>query len=1311
MTKSTRASSANAEALSSPEQAASGSGVGELVFTAADEAACACSNLHPTRALHSPREGDPAGARAPAVPFGVQPCDETARQNRIKKLKSLLEERIVILDGAMGTMIQRYKLEEDGYKGDRFRDYARELKGNNDILTLTRPDIIADIHRAYFEAGADIVETNTFNASSISQADYGTEALVPEINYKAAHLARRVADEFAQKEGRTVFVAGALGPTSRMASMSPDVNDPAFRAVSFDDLVATYTESTRALMMGGVDLILIETIFDTLNAKAAIFAVRSLFDEMGVEVPIMLSGTITDASGRTLSGQTTEAFWNSVRHAEPIAIGLNCALGARQLRPYIQELARISETYVLAYPNAGLPNAFGEYDETPAETAEILNEYAQSGLLNIVGGCCGTTPEHIKLIRESVTRHERRKLAPLPVKCRLAGLEPLNIGDESLFVNVGERTNVTGSAKFRKLIEAGDYNAALDVARQQVASGAQIIDINMDEGMLDSEAAMQRFLHLIASEPDIARVPIMLDSSKWAIIETGLKCVQGKAVVNSISLKEGEEAFLNHARKVRRYGAAVVIMAFDEQGQADTIERKVSICTRCYNLLAEKLAFPPEDIIFDPNIFAVATGIEEHNGYALTFIEGTRQIKRSLPHALISGGVSNVSFSFRGNEPIREAMHSVFLYHAIKAGMDMGIVNAGQLAIYEEIAPELREIIEDVVLNRRADATERLLEMANKFKGEGGIKRQEDLEWRNLPVVKRLEHALVKGIDDYIVQDTEEARLQFDRPIHVIEGPLMDGMNIVGDLFGSGKMFLPQVVKSARVMKRAVAHLVPYIDAQRSEGAARTNGRIVIATVKGDVHDIGKNIVGVVLQCNNFEVIDLGVMVSCEKILETARREGADMIGLSGLITPSLDEMVYVAREMQRLNFEVPLLIGGATTSPAHTSVKIAPQYKSPVVYVKDASRSVGVCQSLVTVDARQAFVTKLNQEHERRREQHAGKKVKSPEMSIAQARANKRRIEWESYAPTRPLVPGIQTFENYPLSELLPYIDWMPFFNAWEFAGKFPHILTDPVVGDAASNLYADARHMLKQLIAEKWLGVRVVLGLFPANAVGDDVEIYAAENRKEVLTTLSFLRQQKGKPAGMPHECLADYVAPKSSGVKDYMGAFAVTAGIGIEEHIARFEKGHDDYSSIMLKALADRFAEACAEHFHERVRREFWGYASAEALTNQQLIHEEYAGIRPAPGYPACPDHTEKAKLWRLLDVERNAGIRITESYAMYPTAAVSGWYFAHPQAKYFGIGKIDRDQVEDYARRKGMTLDEAERWLSPNLGYEPGEVVAA
>jgi 5-methyltetrahydrofolate--homocysteine methyltransferase len=1088
--------------------------------------------------------------------------------------------------------------------------------------------------------------------------------------------------------------------------LSPNVNDPAYRNVDFDQLASTYLDGARALIEGGVDLLLIETIFDTLNAKAAVFAARQAVDESGTDIPIVISGTITDASGRTLSGQTTEAFWNSVRHARPLAVGLNCALGAKQLRPYIEELARIADIYVSAYPNAGLPNAFGEYDEVACETAELIREFATSGFVNIVGGCCGTTPDHIRHIAAAVADLPPRKPPQIERRLRLSGLEPLNIGADSLFLNVGERTNVTGSAKFRRLIEADDYNAALDIARQQVASGAQTIDINMDEGMLDSEAAMARFLNLIAAEPDISRVPIMIDSSKWSVIEAGLKRIQGKGIVNSISLKEGEESFLHYARKVRAYGAAVVVMAFDEKGQADTVARKVAICERSYALLTQLAGFPPEDIIFDPNIFAVATGIEEHNNYAKDFIEATAAIKLACPHAHISGGVSNVSFSFRGNDPVREAMHSVFLYHAIKAGMTMGIVNAGQLAIYEGIDPELRERVEDVILNRRADATERLLEIAARFKGETAERKAEDLAWRSWPVVKRLEHALVKGIDQFVVQDTEEARLQFERPLQVIEGPLMDGMNVVGDLFGSGKMFLPQVVKSARVMKKAVAHLIPFIEQQKAAagGVMRTNGKIIMATVKGDVHDIGKNIVGVVLQCNNFEVIDLGVMVPCERILETARREGADMIGLSGLITPSLDEMVHVAKEMQRQGFEQPLLIGGATTSPAHTAVKIDPQYQGPVVYVKDASRSVGICQQLVAGDQRAEYVAKLKSDHATRREQHHGKKIKSPQLTIAQARANRFNGGWDAYAPPVPRFLGVRVFDDYSLEDLTRYIDWMPFFNAWEFGGKFPDILTDAKVGEQASNLYADARRMLKQITREHWLTARGVIGLFPANSVDDDdVEVYTDESRARVLTRLHFLRQQKGKPAGQSHDALADFVAPKGSGRRDYIGAFAVTAGLGIEPHLARFEQAHDDYSSIMLKALADRLAEAFAERLHERVRREFWGYAPEERLGNEQLIREGYRGIRPAPGYPACPDHTEKATIWKLLDPTANAGIQLTESYAMYPTAAVSGWYFSHPGSRYFAVGKVDLDQVQNYAARKKITLEEAQRWLSPNLGY--------
>jgi 5-methyltetrahydrofolate--homocysteine methyltransferase len=1218
---------------------------------------------------------------------------------------ALLRQRVVILDGAMGTMIQRQRLSEAEFRGTRFADWPSDLRGNNDLLSITQPDIIATIHRDYFLAGADIVSTNTFNSTSVSQSDYGMQAMAGELNLAAARLARQTADEIAAQTGRQRFVAGAIGPTSRTASLSPDVNDPGFRNISFDQLVAAYQEAAGALIEGGVDAILIETIFDTLNAKAALFAVREVMDTVGVDLPIIISGTITDASGRTLSGQTTEAFWNSIRHARPAVVGLNCALGGRQLRPYIEELARIADTNVCAYPNAGLPNAFGEYDETATQTAEILAEFAASGFLNMAGGCCGTTPEHIRAIAAALDGVPPRKIPDIARACRLSGLEPLTIDADSLFVNVGERTNVTGSAKFRKLIELGDYAAAVDIARQQVANGAQIIDVNMDEGMLDSQAAMTRFLSLIAGEPDIARVPIMIDSSKWSVIEAGLKCVQGKPIVNSISLKEGEESFLKQARLCMRYGAAVVVMAFDEAGQADTLARKVGICERAYRLLTETIGFAPEDIIFDPNIFAVATGIEEHNRYSLDFIEAAAAIKERMPAVHLSGGVSNVSFSFRGNDPVREAMHSVFLYHAIRAGLTMGIVNAGQLAIYESIPPDLRERVEDVILARRPDATERLLETAEQFKGGGSIKRGDDLEWRKLPVNQRLQHALVKGLDEFVAEDTEEARLEAKRPLDVIEGPLMDGMNIVGDLFGAGKMFLPQVVKSARVMKKAVAVLIPYIESEKS-GASRSNGKIVVATVKGDVHDIGKNIVGVVLQCNNFEVIDLGVMVSCERILEAATREGANLIGLSGLITPSLDEMVHVAKEMQRLGYEQPLLIGGATTSPAHTAVKIDPQYAGAVIYVKDASRSVGVCQRLITQSTRDAYIADAKAENARRREQHRNKSAKAPQLSLSHARAKKFKIDWSAYVPPVPALLGVRCFDHYPLNELVPYIDWMPFFNAWEFAGKFPDILRDPVVGESASSLYADATRMLERLIAENWLQARAVVGIFPANSTGDDdINVYVDDTRQAVRRRLHQLRQQKSKPQEQAQLCLADFVAPVSSGRADYLGAFAVTAGIGIDAHVARFEAAHDDYSSIMLKALADRLAEALAERMHERVRRELWGYARDERLDGAGLIREDYQGIRPAPGYPACPDHTEKAALWQLLEPVHNAGIRLTESFAMFPTAAVSGFYFSHPQAHYFGVGQIDRDQAASYAQRKGMSLAEAERWLAPNLGYDP------
>jgi len=1220
--------------------------------------------------------------------------------------KALLAERILILDGAMGTMIQRHGLDEADYRGERFADWPSELKGNNDLLSLTRPDIIRDIHRAYLEAGADIVETNTFNATAISQADYGMEDLVFELNFASARLAREACDAVATPD-RPRFVAGVLGPTNRTASISPDVNNPGFRNVTFDELRETYLEATRALVEGGADLLLIETIFDTLNAKAAVFAIAQYFEETGRRLPVMISGTITDASGRTLSGQTAEAFYNALRHAEPLSIGFNCALGAKQLRQYVEELAGYADCAVSAHPNAGLPNEFGEYDESPEAMAAEIGEWARAGFLNIVGGCCGTTPDHIRAIAEAVAGCAPRRIPERDRTLRLSGLEPLNIDEHSLFVNVGERTNVTGSARFKRLILEGNYEDAVEVARQQVENGAQIIDVNMDEGMLDGEEAMRTFLNLIAAEPDIARVPVMVDSSKWSILETGLKCIQGKGIVNSISLKEGEQAFLEQARLARRYGAAVIVMAFDEEGQADTRDRKVEICTRAYRLLRERLDFPPEDIIFDPNIFAIATGIPEHDRYGLDFIEATRIIKETLPYAKVSGGVSNVSFSFRGNNFVREAIHAVFLYHAIRAGMDMGIVNAGQLAVYEEVPEGLREAIEDVILCRRPDASERLLEIAERYRGEGGsAAREEDLSWREWPVEKRLEHALVKGIDTFIEEDTEDARRQVDHPIRVIEGPLMDGMNVVGDLFGAGKMFLPQVVKSARVMKKAVAYLIPYIEAMKGEDS-RAKGKILMATVKGDVHDIGKNIVGVVLQCNNFEVIDLGVMVPAPKILEAAREHAVDIIGLSGLITPSLEEMAHVAKELQREGFEVPLLIGGATTSRVHTAVKIAPHYtNAPTIYVKDASRAVGVAQNLVSPDLREAYVQKIEREYEEVRARHTGRQDRTAWLTLAEARANRTPIDWSDYTPPRPKQPGLHVFDDYPLEEIREYIDWTPFFKAWEMAGSYPQILHDPVVGEQASCLLEDAKKMLAQIIRERWLKARAVIGLFPANQVEfDDIELYTDDTRSTPMLRLHHLRQQTRRPPGKPNQCLADFIAPAETGLHDWLGAFAVTAGIGVDEHIARFEAEHDDYRAILLKALADRLAEAFAELMHARVRREFWGYAPDEALDNEALIREQYQGIRPAPGYPACPDHTEKALLWKLLDPVTHAGISLTESFAMVPTAAVSGWYFSHPQSRYFAVGKINRDQVEDYARRKGMPVAVVEQWLAPNLGYDP------
>ncbi len=1225
-------------------------------------------------------------------------------------LNALLKNRILILDGAMGTMIQSYKLGESDYRGERFKDWPCDLKGNNDLLSLTQPDIIRDIHKAYLEAGADIVETNTFNSTKVSLADYQMEELVYEINYESAKLAREAADS-CSTDDKPRLVAGVLGPTSKTASLSPDVNNPGFRNISFDALKDTYYEATKALVEGGADIILIETIFDTLNAKAAAFAVESYFEDSGKRLPVMISGTITDASGRTLSGQTAEAFFNSLRHINPVSLGFNCALGAKQLRQHIEELAGIADCGVNAHPNAGLPNEFGEYDESPEAMAAEIAEWAQEGYLNIIGGCCGTTPPHIKAIAEAVAKYPPRQIKAHDTTLRLSGLEPCNITPDSLFVNVGERTNVTGSAMFKRLILEEEYDKALEVARQQVENGAQVIDINMDEGMLDGEKAMVTFLNLIAAEPDISRVPIMLDSSKWPIIEAGLKCIQGKGIVNSISMKEGEAEFIRQAKLCRKYGAAIIVMAFDETGQADTQARKIEICTRAYKVLTEQVGFPPEDIIFDPNIFAVATGIDEHNNYGVDFIEATREIKQTLPHAKISGGVSNVSFSFRGNNPVREAIHSVFLYHAIEAGMDMGIVNAGQLAIYDDLPEELRERVEDVVLNRRQDATERLLDIADKYKGDGSTtEKKEDLAWRELPVDKRLEHALVKGIDAYVNEDTEEARQQFDRPIQVIEGPLMDGMNVVGDLFGAGKMFLPQVVKSARVMKKAVAYLLPYIEAEKDVNA-KAKGKILMATVKGDVHDIGKNIVGVVLQCNNFEVIDLGVMVPAQKILDTAREQNVDIIGLSGLITPSLDEMSHVAKEMQRIGMSMPLLIGGATTSRVHTAVKIEPHYTGTTVYVKDASRAVGVAQNLLSETHAANYIADIKAEYEKVREMHAGKQRKTDWLSISEARANKTRIDWSSYTPPKSAFTGIKIIDDISLSEIQQYIDWSPFFKTWELAGSYPKILDDEVVGEHARQLFDDAKKMLQQIIDENWLQARAVVGIFPANQINDDdIELYTDESRDNALMTLHHLRQQTRKPPGRPNQCLSDFVAPKDTGLQDYIGAFAVTTGIGIDQHIARFEQDHDDYHSIMLKSLADRLAEAYAELLHEKVRKDYWGYAADEALSNAELIKESYRGIRPAPGYPACPDHTEKALLWKLIDPVNNAGLSLTESFAMMPTAAVSGWYFSHPDARYFGAGRINQDQAADYAQRKGMTLEEAERWLAPNLGYDPDATAA-
>ena len=1295
-------------------------------------------------------------------------------------LQTALNQRILILDGAMGTMIQRYQLQESDYRGARFKNWHKDVKGNNDLLVLTNPSVIRTIHAEYLAAGADILETNTFNSTRVSMHDYDMQDFAYEINVEAAKLAKSVAAEYSTPD-KPRFVAGVLGPTSRTCSISPDVNDPGFRNISFDELVTNYKESTRGLIAGGADMILIETIFDTLNAKAAVFAVKQVFEEDGVSLPIMISGTITDQSGRTLTGQTTEAFYNSLAHADAISFGLNCALGPDLLRQYVEEMSRVCASYVSAHPNAGLPNEMGQYDMGGAEMATHIREWAQSGFLNIVGGCCGSTPEHIKAVAEAVAGIAPRPLPSIEAALRLSGLEPFNVGKDSLFVNVGERTNVTGSAKFKRLIKDGQSSEALQVALEQVEGGAQVIDVNMDEGLLDAEKEMHRFLNLIASEPDIARVPVMVDSSKWEVIEAGLKCIQGKGIVNSISMKEGEAKFIQQAKLVRRYGAAVIVMAFDEQGQADTKQRKIEICARAYKILTEQVGFPPQDIIFDPNIFAVATGIDEHNNYAVDFIEATRWIRQNLPHAHVSGGVSNVSFSFRGNNPVREAIHSVFLYHAIQAGMDMGIVNASQMEVYDDIPKELRDAVEDVILNRDTGATERLLDIAPKYKGDGKTEeKKEDLEWRSWPVEKRLQHALVKGIDAYVDEDTEAARVKLGKPLLVIEGPLMDGMNVVGDLFGAGKMFLPQVVKSARVMKKAVAYLDPFMAAEKEGTEVQANGKILMATVKGDVHDIGKNIVGVVLQCNNYEVIDLGVMVPAEKILQVAREQNVDIIGLSGLITPSLDEMVHMAKEMQRQDFHLPLLIGGATTSKIHTAVKIEQQYQNDiVVYVPDASRAVGVASALLSKEQKPAYVQSIREEYQQVRVKRAANQTERKLISMADARANSFKGDWANYAPPKPklleaagstpptsnsspadreekvyccmahklqaernaqkavqIIPEnaelihsgagvILNFADYPLTELVERIDWTPFFRSWELAGRFPDILTDAVVGSEATKLYAEAQTMLSKLVEEKWVQAKAVIGFFPANAVGDDIVLFSDETRQTPQTTLHHLRMQMDRNGQQPNYCLSDFVVPavpfdSAQGTNssdqatnnavversrnDWIGSFAVSTGFGIEKHLQAFRAAHDDYSAIMLEALVDRLAEALAERMHERVRKEFWGYAPHEVLDNNAMIAEEYQGIRPAPGYPACPEHTEKGTLWQLLDVEKHTGMIITESFAMYPAASVSGWYFSHPESRYFGIGRVGRDQVEDYAKRKGMSLAEAEKWLSPVLGYE-------
>jgi 5-methyltetrahydrofolate--homocysteine methyltransferase len=1232
---------------------------------------------------------------------------------RAAQLERLLRERIVLLDGAMGTMIQSHQLDEAGYRGGRFKDWPRDLRGNNDLLALSQPEIIEAIHRQYFEAGADIIETNTFNSTSIALADYGMASLARDLNLAATRCARRAAQSIeAAHPGRTCFVAGAIGPTNRTASISPDVNNPAFRAVSFDQLVQAYAEQVGALLEGGVDVLLLETIFDTLNAKAAFFAIADCFEKVGRRVPLMASVTFVQAgNNRTLTGQTVEAFWNSISHVPLLSVGINCALGPKEMRPLIEELAQLAPVYISCYPNAGLPNPLlpTGFPETPETLAPQLREFAVNGWLNIVGGCCGTTPAHIKALADAVRGLPPRVPPGVEPCLRLSGLEALTIRPETNFVNIGERTNVTGSPRFAKLILAGQFEEALAIARQQVANGAQLIDVNLDEGMLDSERAMTTFLHLVASEPDIARVPIMIDSSKWSVIEAGLKCVQGKGVVNSISLKEGEAKFLAQARCIRRYGAAVIVMAFDERGQADTFERKVEVCRRAYELLVRDVGFPPQDIIFDPNILTVATGMEEHNNYAVDFLQATRWIKEHLPLARVSGGVSNISFSFRGNHAVREAMHAAFLYHAIRAGLDMGIVNAGLLAVYEAIPKDLLELVEDVLLNRRPDATERLVKFADTVKQKGAGEVIADA-WRQGKVEERLSHALVKGIVDFIEADTEEARQKLGRPLAVIEGPLMDGMNVVGDLFGSGRMFLPQVVKSARVMKKAVAYLLPFMAAEKqAAGGSRAQGRILMATVKGDVHDIGKNIVGVVLGCNNYEVIDLGVMVPCEKILQTAREKRVDLIGLSGLITPSLDEMAHVAREMQREGFILPLLIGGATTSRAHTAVKIAPGYSQPVVHVLDASRAVGVVSQLINPDVKPAFVKQNQSQQEKLRSEHAGQQTAKPLLSLDHARRRRAPIDWSAYTPPKPEFTGVRVLRGFPLQQIVPFIDWSPFFHTWELRGRYPTLFDDPQIGSKARELFDDAQKLLEEIVGRELLQAKAVYGLFPANSLDDDVELYTDETRGQALATFHFLRQQMDKPAGQFNHCLADFIAPKSlppPSVPDHLGAFAVTVGHGVDELCKQFERDHDDYNSIMTKALADRLAEAFAECLHQRVRGE-WGYGRDERLTPEDLIRERYRGIRPAAGYPACPDHTEKLILWKLLDAERNTGIKLTESAAMWPASSVSGLYFAHPDSKYFAVGRIGRDQVLDYHRRKGMDLATVERWLSPYLGYDPDQ----